>query len=118
MQFSDENLRFYVFVEVKRGAPAKEVLEHLREALGEAAPSQSFVYKWYKDFFTGERESVQTLPSSGRPISQFTDGNISRVFEFMDAQPKSTLACIAGSLELSKASVQISYLQHAHVLVL
>ena len=73
MQFSDENLCFYVFVEAKRGAPAKEVPEHLREALGEAAPSQSFLYKWYKDFFTGERESVQTLPRSERPILQFTD---------------------------------------------
>ena len=118
MQFSNENLRFYVFVEAKRGAPAKEVLGHLREVLGEAAPSQSFVYKWYKDFFTGQRESVQTLPRSGRPISQFTDGNISRVFKFVNAQPKSTLACNAGSLELLKVSVQISYVQHTHVLVL
>ena len=98
--------------------PAKQVLEHLHEALGEAAPSQSFVYKWYKEFFTGQRESVQTLPSSGRPIAQFTDENISRLFKFMDPQLKSTLTCIAGSLELSKASVQISYLQQTHVLVL
>jgi hypothetical protein len=106
MEFSNENLRFYVFVEVKRGVPVKEVLQHLRESLGEASPSQSFVYKWYKDFSTGERDSVQTLPRSGRPLSQCTDGNISKVFDFVEAQPKSTLACIATSLELTRATVR------------
>jgi histone-lysine N-methyltransferase SETMAR len=105
MQFSDENLRFYVFVEAKRGVPAKEVFQHLRESLGKESPSQSFVYKWYKDFSTGERESIQTLPRSGRPISLCTSENISRVFDFVEAQPKSTLTCIAGSLELSKPTV-------------
>jgi hypothetical protein len=106
MDISDENFRFYVFVEAKRGVAPKEVLEHLQDAFGDAAPSQSFTYKWHKNFTSGERNSVETLPRCGRPISQRTDANISRVFDYVEEYPKSTVSCIAGSLQLSKATVQ------------
>jgi hypothetical protein len=45
MEFSDEHLRFYVYVESRRGVAPKEVLEHLCTSLGDAAPSKTFVYK-------------------------------------------------------------------------
>jgi hypothetical protein len=53
MEYSDENFRFYILAEVKRGVKAKTIYEHLRQAFDDAAPSQAFVYKWHKNFSTG-----------------------------------------------------------------
>ena len=105
MQFTAENFQFYILVEVKRGVSAKDIYDHLRQAFHDEAPSQAFVYKWHKAFSTGDRLSIETLPRPGRPISQTSAANISRVFEFVDAQPKSTLSVIADSLHLPKTTV-------------
>lgn len=105
MEFSDENFRFYVLAETKRGVAAKDILSHLREAFGDSAPSQAFVYKWSRTFSTGERLSIETLPRSGRPSSQRSDSNISQVFDFVEAQPKASLSVIADSLNLSRTTV-------------
>lgn len=106
MQASQENLRFYVFIEAKRGVPPGIVLQQLRDALGENAPSSSFVYKWHKDFTLEWRTSIETMPRSGRPLLQRCEGNISRVFDFVEAEPKSSLRCISESLNLSKDTVR------------
>jgi histone-lysine N-methyltransferase SETMAR len=105
MEFSNENFRFYILVEVKRGVAAKDIHEHLCQAFNHAAPSQAFVYKWHKSFSTGDRVSIETLPRSGRPSSQTTVENISRVFEFVETQPKTTLSIISDSLQLSRSTV-------------
>jgi hypothetical protein len=105
MEASHENFRFYIYVETKRGVKPQDVLQQLQSVFGEAAPSQSFVYKWQKELSTGERQSVHPLPRSGRPVSLRTDGNISRVFDFISEYPKTSLRCIAGSLQLSKGTV-------------
>ncbi len=105
MEYSEENFRFYVLAEVKRGVPAKAILQHLRDSFGNAAPSQTFVYKWHKTFSSGERLSIETLPRSGRPASLRTDANISKVFDFVEDNPKATLTVISGSLQLSRSSV-------------
>jgi histone-lysine N-methyltransferase SETMAR len=106
METSTENLRFYILVEAKRGVVAKDILQHLRDVFGNAAPASSFVYKWYSNFVSGERSSVKTMPRSGRPVSQRCQTNISRVFDFVDAEPKSSLRCIAEALGLSKDTVR------------
>lgn len=106
MEASKENLRFYVYTEWKRGVAAKDVVQQLREAYGDAAPSAPFVYKWHRQFGSGERTSIQELPRSGRPLSQRNQSNISRVFDFVEAEPKSSLRCIAASLSLSKDTVR------------
>ena len=105
MEFSDENFCFYILAETKRSIPAKDILQHLRDTFGNAAPSQTFVYKWHKTFSTDERPSIDTLPRSGRPFSICTVPNISKVFDFVEENPKSTLTVISGSLRLSRSSV-------------
>ena len=69
MDASNENLRFYVFVESVRGVSPKNIVEQLRTVYKNAAPSQSFVYKWHKEFVSGQRQSVLHLPHTGRPVS-------------------------------------------------
>jgi histone-lysine N-methyltransferase SETMAR len=105
MDATKENFHFYVYVEAVRGVAVKDVFEHLCTVFGESAPSQASVYRWYKQYSTGERNSIHRLPNPGRPISQRTDQNISRVFDFVEAEPKSTISCISGSLDLSKSTV-------------
>jgi hypothetical protein len=106
MDATDENMRFYVCVEAKRGKTGDEILQQLHEVFGDNKPSRAFVYKWLKISREEQRESVDTLPRSGRPISQRTDSNISRVFDFIEMEPKSSLSVIADSLILSKESVR------------
>ena len=106
MEASAENLRFYIFVEAKRGVAAKDILQHLQDVFGDAAPSSSFVYKWCNDFISGRRNSFKTMPWSGQPVSQQCQKNISNVFDFVEAEPKSSLRCIAEALDLSKDTVK------------
>jgi len=105
MEASQENFRFYVFVEAKRGVKPMDVLKQLQSVFGEAAPSQASVYRWHKDYSTGERQTVQDHPRSGRPMSLRTENNISRVFDFIRLEPKSSVRCIADSLQLGKDTV-------------
>jgi hypothetical protein len=105
MEYSNKNFRFDILVEVKRGVTAKEIHEHLCQAFDDAAPSQTFVYKWHKSFSTADRVFIETLPRSGRPSSKTTVENISCVFEFVETQPKSTLSIISDSLQLSRTTV-------------
>ena len=93
MEESNENLRFYtyVYVEANQSIKANEICEQLQTVFGDNASRQAFVYKWLKEFTSGQRDSVQRLPHPGRPVSKRTDANISRVFDFVDEHPKSAL---------------------------
>jgi transposase len=106
MQPSKENLRFYVYVESRRGRKAADILHQLQVVFGNAAPGIAFVYKWMKEFKENLRESLDDLPRCGRPVSTRTDSNISRVFDFISDEPKSSLSLIADSLQLSKPTVK------------
>jgi hypothetical protein len=106
MEASAENFRFYIYVECKRGVPAKDILQHLRDVFDDAAPSQATVYRWCADFSSGRRISVEHLPIPGHPISARTDTNISKVFDFVEKNPKTSVQCIADSLQLSWTTVQ------------
>ncbi len=88
MEAIAENFRFYIYVECKRGVPAMDIMHHLRDVFGNAAPSQATVYRWWADFSSGKRTSVEHLPIPGHPISSRTDANISKVFNFVEEQPK------------------------------
>jgi len=106
MEASRENFRFYVYCESKRGKSPKKILEHLLDIFGDNAPCQAFVYKWCNVYTSGLRDSIQDLPHPGRPITQKTDEKISKVFDFVEEHPKSTLTTIANSLNLSRQTVQ------------
>lgn len=103
---SKENLRFYVYVESQRGQKASTILQQLQVVFGDEAPGIAFVYKWMKEFQENRRESFNDLPRCGRPISARTDSNITRVFDFLSEEPKSSLSLIADSLQLSKVTVK------------
>jgi hypothetical protein len=106
MQPSKENLRFYVYVESKRGQKPGDILHQLQFVFGDAAPGIAFVYKWMKEFRKNQRDSFDDLPRCGRPVSTRTNTNISRVFDFVSEEPKSSISLIADSLQLSKQTVR------------
>lgn len=105
MEPTHENFRFYVYVEAKRGVSATDVLHQLQSVFEEATPSRTSVFRWHAEFLSGRRQSVQDLPHPGRPISQTTASNISRVYDFLQTEPKSSVRCIANTLQLSKNCV-------------
>ncbi len=45
MEPSSENLRFYVYVETKRGQKPLDIIQQLSIVFGDAAPSKTFVYQ-------------------------------------------------------------------------
>jgi transposase len=106
MEAESENFRFYVFVEYKRGQTPQQILQQLRVVFGDSAPGHTFVYKWFNEFRSGNRDSVKHLHNPGRPVSQRTDANISRVYNLITEQPKSTLLYLSGELLLSKETVR------------
>ena len=106
MEATSENLRFYVYVETMRGQKPGDILRQLSVVFGDASPSKTFVYQWSKDFRENSRDSVRDLPHSGRPISTTTSGNISRVFDFICDQPKSSIQHVSNSLQLSATTVR------------
>ena len=105
MEPTAENFRFYIYVESKRSVPPGDILNQLHQVFGDTAPSQSCVYKWCKEFSTGGRQSCESLPHPGRPISQRKSSDISRVFDFVEDHPKATVRLIAASLQLSDKTV-------------
>jgi hypothetical protein len=105
MEASQENFRFYVLVEAKRGVKPMDVLRQLQVVYGDSAPSQASVYRWHKDYSTGERQSVHNLPHSDRPVSLRNTDTIFRVYEFIQLDPKSSVRGIADSLQLTKNRV-------------
>lgn len=82
-----------------------DVLAQLQSVFGERAPSQASIYRWHKEFTCGARDSVKDRPHPGRPLSLRTSENISSVYDFIQDQPKSSVRCIADSLNLSKDTV-------------
>jgi hypothetical protein len=100
-----ENFRFFVYVEVKLGLKPLDILQKLQTVFGSAAPIRASVYDWYKGFASGERESIHHLPHSGRPAALKTSGNISRVFNFLEMNPKTSVRCMAESLDIPKTTV-------------
>jgi hypothetical protein len=106
MDASNEHLRYYVYVEVKRGQKPQQILDQLQAALGNAAPGKTFVYKWSKEFESGNRDFVQSLPIPGRPISKCTTENISKVYELVTENPKLPLLQMSELLSLSKDTVR------------
>src|SRR4051794_26813621 len=100
MDASHENYRFYLYAERKRGQKPQQILQQLSAAFGDSAPVQSFVYKWFMEFESGNRVSVHHLPNPGRPLSKCTTANISRVYAHITEDPKSTVADISESVHL------------------
>ena len=91
MDLSAENFQCYIYVECKRGVPAKEIMKHLCEVFADAAPSQATVYRWWKDFHCGTRDSMKHLPHPGGPSLKRTSENISKVFTLVQEHLKMTL---------------------------
>jgi hypothetical protein len=106
MDATSEHYRFYVYTETKRGQTPQQIILQLRAAFGDSAPCQTFVYKWAKGFQSGVRETVKNLPIPGRPISLRNPKNISRVYDFITNEPKSTVALVSESLDLCKTTVR------------
>jgi hypothetical protein len=75
-------------------------LEQPCAVFGDTAPSHRFVYKWFNEFHSGNRVSVPDLPQTGHQISKRTDGNISRVLDFITVQQKA-VSRVCDALNLS-----------------
>jgi hypothetical protein len=106
MDASNEHFRFYVCVETKRGQKPLQILEQLQSAFGDTAPSRTFVFKWSKQFESGNRDCVKNLPIPGRPISKRTTKSIANVYDLISENPKLHLVQMSESLGLSKETVR------------
>jgi len=54
MDVTSQEFRFYEYVEAKRGVKPHDVLEQLRSVFGESSPSQAFVFKYHKEYTSGQ----------------------------------------------------------------
>jgi hypothetical protein len=71
-----------------------ESLKMLQEADGESTLSKTRAFEWYKAF-KSDRDVMQDLLLSGRPLTSATEVNIAKVKELVIENPHSTLREIA-----------------------
>ena len=80
----------------------QETFKEMEEAYGDACPSESLVYKWFKEFEEG-RINLKDLPRQGRPL--IFEKRVA-VQNFIEQFPSSSCKYISMMLGMSKTTVK------------
>ncbi|GFR79423.1 transposase [Elysia marginata] len=86
MEFTKENMRFYIFMRCKLGESAKLIHETLQTVCGDCACSYQTVCRWVKEFNEG-KESLSDCPRPGRPKSCVNEQTIASIKKDTDKDP-------------------------------
>lgn len=81
-----ENIRFYIFTRYKLGISAASISKELDMVWGLAAPSDTMVRNWIRNFKAGV-ETFKDQPRPGRSITRTNSDNISLVKAVIDVNP-------------------------------
>ena len=80
----------------------QETFKEMEEAYGDACPSDTLVYKWFKEFEEG-RINLNDLPRQGRPL--IFEKRVA-VQNFIEQFPSSSCKYISMMLGMSKTTVK------------
>ncbi|GFR91948.1 transposase [Elysia marginata] len=86
MEFTKENMRFYIFIRCKLGESAKLIHETLQTVCGDCACSDQTVCRWVEEFIEG-KESISGCPRPGRPKSCVNEQTIDSIKKGIDEDP-------------------------------
>jgi hypothetical protein len=109
MEYNNEHLRFYTYVELRRGKTATEIKAQLEESGIADLPSFSTIWRWCDSFHRETRMSLHNDPHSGRPRSVMTADNIQLVNRLISEMPKQSTRMLSDDTSLSKDAVHRGY---------
>ena len=107
-----ENIRFYIFTRYKLGINAATISKELDMVWGLAAPSDTMVRNWVRNFKDGE-QSFKDKPRPGRSITATIPDNISLVKAVIEENRYASYDEIQE--ETSLCHVTISTIIHDHL---
>jgi transposase len=106
MDFTQEHVRFYIYIEWKRGKSAKEIHQQLLESGETNIPSYTTIWRWYAAFSEGSVTAMGDQPRSGRPKSATTTENVQLVSRLITEMPRLSTRELADDTGLSKDTVR------------
>ncbi|GFS14439.1 transposase [Elysia marginata] len=104
MEFTKENMRFYIFMRCKLGEPAKLIHETLQTVCGECACFYQTVCSWVKEFNEGKK-SLSDCPRPGRPKSRVNEQTIASTKKDIDEDPHISVRELSATNGLSYGTV-------------
>ena len=105
MDICEENYRFYIYVECRRGKTPTDIYNQLHEASMENIPSMTTIWRWHTAFKTERRHSLQDEHRIGRPICEATNENVRLVKRLISEMPKQSCRGLAADTGMTKDTV-------------
>ena len=90
LRLTDRDRRVAILVQFRLGQSASECLQTLQKALGDEAPSQTMIHKWFARFRCGS-VSLDDDDREGRPNSAITDTTVAAVRRLLDEDRRVTI---------------------------
>ncbi|GFR69684.1 transposase [Elysia marginata] len=100
MEFTEENMRFYIFMGCKFGESAKLIHGTLQTVSGDCACSYQTVCRWVKEF-NEVKESHSDCPRPGRLKSCVNEQTIASIKKDIDEDPHISLRELSDTNGLS-----------------
>lgn len=104
LRLTDRDRRVAILVQFRLGTSVSECLQTLQKALGDEAPSQTMVHKWFGRFRCGCL-SLDDDPRQGRPKSTVTDTTVAAVRRLLDEDRRVTVRELEQNIGVSDSTI-------------
>ncbi|GFS15076.1 transposase [Elysia marginata] len=111
MEFTKENMGFYIFMRCKLGESAKLIHETLQTVCGDCACSYQTFCRWVKEFNEG-KESLSDCPRPGRPKSCVSEQTIASIKKDIDEDPHISVRELSDTNGLSYGTFHTIITEH------
>ena len=99
-----EEQRAYIKIRTLLGATPTDIKADLDTVYGSQAASYIIITRWFFRFKQG-RESLEDDPHSGRPLSAFSEDDVTAVKRLLDEDARCTVDEISESLSINSSAV-------------
>ncbi|GFR81964.1 transposase [Elysia marginata] len=111
MEFTKENMRFYIFMRCKLSESAKLIHGTLQTVCGDCACSYQTVCRWVKDFNEG-KESLSDCPRPGQSKSCVNEPIMASIKKDIDEDPHISVRELSDTNGLSYGTVHTIITEH------
>ncbi|KAI6646834.1 Transposase [Oopsacas minuta] len=105
------DFRDIIFYNFKRGLNVADCSCEMFSIFGGQSPTQSNIYKWYRQFRLGHT-SLDAESRSGRPITAVTEENIDKVSKLVTEDRQITVTQLAFEVSVSSGTIETILHQH------
>ena len=113
-KMKSNEIRFYIQIRFKLGIEPKDILNELKTAISDHAPSLKTIYNWISAFKKNPH-SIEDKPRAGRPITAVTTQNIAIVKDLIEDNPSISYDQMIAQTSLSNGSLTTILHKHLYV---